>query len=63
MNKRKLLSSVFENVLKKFKHKHQISGAGLVVVFQESIYSSVGIWVTLINLQTLKYQLSDYFSM
>lgn len=47
-----MLSSVFENVPKKFKHKHQISGAGLVMVIQESIHSSVGIWVTLINLQT-----------
>jgi hypothetical protein len=27
-NIKKVVSTVFENVLKKFKHKHQITGAG-----------------------------------
>ena len=58
-----VVSSIFENVLKKFKHKHQISGAGFKIVLQENINSSVSIWVTLINLQTSKYQLSYIFSM
>lgn len=46
----KNLSTLLENVLKKLKHKHQITGANRYFVKIQKVPRYNGFWATLINL-------------